>query len=924
MPTRALRLFCSAGERCAVLQRLSCAPLCIIRPDSCSFPLNVRNPGLLDNMDVIRSFDDKIKAARSGSRLQNRACDQCRRSKRRCDLAEAGPDGLPVQHAGPCKLCVRKNLQCTTHWSALQQTVSSSRQELRHISQTSASYTALQDQLSSHNYVSLGLSTTSKSLSDNIDGLYISTKQLFTYVAAWEWVWNHFLGPGATPNGVSLDAAIHPRRGLLSASAARAWDDMMVVNNVSHISPSFFYSTFVCDEAFRPSGRFNLPKKADEISMQALQYAIVAYASQYGSQMPGEWRDDETEAVRRQKDTQIAEAAWRRARDFLMANSSVTTFRMAYALHLFSNTCPPLRSSNSNLDVVQDAVFTLQTGLRMMDNLATDLLRQQDEELFAIGYHNTDGARIEDNVYLRSDPTYRMRVERARALKDVAENLLWYSAICDAATTSGFGMPPTTRSSSFDKVDLEALQLSAVMPAPNLSATHPTGFEAASLPPESAPMGPVPGVSARFGNGIYGLPPHVPAGSDSLGFAESSTLRLEPSFLLHPQLDSEFASMDRQWPDQTIPHASSLPDSLLPTHAGHSLAHAPTTPTDAASDVPQTWMRVAERAWKISKQVPNIMAGFAAAPNDSMRVKEFLNLTQIGSATQIMLWQRNGNFRAKLDDPGSTASQLAEAFQRTWSMALFMQQVFHPVLDVDANHYVRMPASAQSMSSHFINQTSMGTLFFLELCSFLEGLPWLQSPKDPSWPRASSMLRTQLDKSRDLRHQLRRRNALRIARQHHMVAAQVERTLKYGGSPPRDGQDSDHPSPSNSGYSSHRGSDAGASSPFAEISLPQDDMIVPALQIHSSRHPVPTHLACALHISFCALVPDALQEISQHGSASPVTLDALDSNLAALQGILDSVLSFGPNFHREPSLETLFSTRNWLAPDRTPIALVLR
>ncbi|CDS02061.1 hypothetical protein [Sporisorium scitamineum] len=139
-------------------------------------------------MDLIRPIEDKVKSARSGSRLQNRACDQCRRSKRRCDLAEAGADGLPLQHAGPCKLYVRKNLQCTTHWSALQQSVSSSRKELRHISQTSVSYSALQDQLSSHHYLPAGLSTSSKSMSDSIDGLYISTNQLFTYVASWEWI----------------------------------------------------------------------------------------------------------------------------------------------------------------------------------------------------------------------------------------------------------------------------------------------------------------------------------------------------------------------------------------------------------------------------------------------------------------------------------------------------------------------------------------------------------------------------------------------------------------------------------------------------------------------------------------------------------------------------------------------------------------
>lgn len=196
------------------------------------------------------------------------------------------------------------------------------------------------------------------------------------------------------------------------------------------------------------------------------------------------------------------------------------------------------------------------------------------------------------------------------------------------------------------------------------------------------------------------------------------------------------------------------------------------------------------------------------------------------------------------------------------------------------------------------------------------------------------MLRGQLDHTRELRHEVRRKSALRVGKSSHMVSKQVERTLRYSGSPPRDLYESGHSSPSGSGssYSCRRGSEGGRSESMDghdsnrmdAIPLPQDDMIVPAMQIHSSRHPVPTHLASVLHISFCALVPDALQEISQHGAASPITLDALDANLCGLQGILDSVLTFGLFFHREPSMESLFSTRNWLAPDRPPMILTLR
>lgn len=860
----------------------------------------------------MRPAEDRVKAARSGSRLQNRACDQCRRSKRRCDLAEAGADGLPLQHAGPCKLCVRKNLQCTTHWSALQQSVSSSRQELRHISQTSASYSALQEQLSSHHYHPAGLSTTSKSLSDRMDGLYISTRQLFTYIAAWEWVWQHFLGSSSTPAGVGLDAAVHPRTGLLSTRATRAWDDMMVVNDVRHLSPNFFYSTFVCDELYQPVGRFRrLPKKADEISMQALQYAIAAYASQYGSQDLGEWHGDESESFRRQKDTQIAEATWIRARDFLMANSSVTTFRMAYALHLFSNTCPPLRSPDASLDAVQGSLYTLQTGLRMMDDLATDLLRQQDEELFTMGFNNADGARIVDDAVLRTDAGYRARSDRAHALKYVAENLLWYSAICDAAAAGGHGLAPAVRSSFREKVDIDALQLAAELPSASISASSSAQFDQTGFPSmANIPQNPTSDQQIE---------------ASTMGFGNASMLRLEPSLMVIPSF------IGGDW--------SQRPDSSMPMHQSISIAASPNqdmvaalpSPKAAPTDVSQFWSMVARRAISVSKMIPQRLPAIVAAPGDPARIKELLSLYQSGASTQIMIWQRIGSFRAKLNDPSSTAADLTEHFQRTWSMVLFVQHAFQPLLDLDSRFFVQLPASAQSMATHLIDQVGTGSLLFLELCSFLEGLPWLQGSRDPSWPRASVILRSVLDQSRELRNVVRRRSALRIGRSQHMVAQQVERTLRSGASSPHDRFGSVHSSDTASGRNSHCGSDAGISevphlpdiSRF-DVSLPQDDMVVPALQIHSSRHPVPTHLASVLHLSFCALVPDALQEISQQGAASPMTLDALDANLRGLQGILDSVLSFGPSFHREPSLEAVFSTRNWLAPDRQPLALALR
>ncbi len=60
---------------------------------------------------------------------------------------------------------------------------------------------------------------------------------------------------------------------------------------------------------------------------------------------------------------------------------------------------------------------------------------------------------------------------------------------------------------------------------------------------------------------------------------------------------------------------------------------------------------------------------------------------------------------------------------------------------------------------------------------------------------------------------VRRKSALRVGKSTHMVSKQVERTLRYSGSPPRDLYESGHSSPSGSGssYSCRRGSEGGRS-----------------------------------------------------------------------------------------------------------------
>ncbi len=238
----------------------------------------------------------------------------------------------------------------------------------------------------------------------------------------------------------------------------------------------------------------------------------------------------------------------------------------------------------------------------MMDDLATDLLRQQDEELFAIGYYNTDGARIDDNLYMRSEPSYRARVDRAHALKDVAENMLWYSAICDAATTSGFGMPPAVRSSTCDKVDIDAMQLTAALPSASISAPRTAAMSVAGYPPHSTSMDSVPGVSAPYGQSeIVGSLHNISPNPNELAFGDPSMLRLETGFVMPPPMQNDFGAIPRDWQQRADLSAHSAQNVSMPSYSSHALAGAGSAPLSPASVTPQTWIRVAERALQVSR-----------------------------------------------------------------------------------------------------------------------------------------------------------------------------------------------------------------------------------------------------------------------------------------------------------------------------------
>ncbi|PWZ02551.1 hypothetical protein BCV70DRAFT_154391 [Testicularia cyperi] len=856
-------------------------------------------------MDLIRTAEDKVaKAARSGSRLQNRACDQCRRSKRRCDLAEAGSDGLPIQHNGPCKLCVRKNLQCTSHWADLQQTVSSSRQELRHISQTSVSYSALHQQLAMRDFRPAGLLPSTRNLNDTLDNLYISTQQLSTYINAWEWNWHHLLGPNCVPAGVGIDVVAQPRFGLLNTRITGVWDSFTVADKTPHISPKFFFLTLACDEAHRAPGRLQrLPVMADQISTKALYYAMVAYASQYGSQGFNNYELD-NDPSRRHRDIEIAEAAWTRARDFLMSNATIRTFRMAYACHLFANTCPPLRADCADSNVTADSAYLLQTGLKMMDDLAAELRSQQQEQLLALGYFGLDGTRMDSEVLLRSEPGFRSKVDRSKALIGIAESLMWYSVVCDSACSTSVGMAPVVRESRTDEVDLDSL---AMLPSnPNLSATEATATDTAASMPATVP---------------------APPGFDD----HQGLLRLAPG-MLQPQplpyaasSGSAHAGVWNARPERAEIHESILVDSSAAVEKQFATGKGPWT-TEAEDPSQNPWYRTAIRIQKVRKRIPALLSKLSAMPDDTTTVKEFLAVLQTGVGAQVMLWQRVGNFRASLNDPSCPAKRLVNHFQRAFSMLTFVQKSFQPIFDLHPQLYFSIPASAQSMAVLLINSIGTGSLHFLETCSFLEGAPWLQGLSDKSWPRAAMILREQLEQSRTVRNEYRRQTALRITHAHRMVQEQIQRTLRADAFRVRETHFGVGSVGGDSRRTSEDPSDGLNKSPSVkrgrvDVVLPQDELIVPALQIHVSRHPVPTVLADSLHLSFCALVPDALEEISQRGAASSLTLDSLEAALMGLQGITECVLNFGPFYLREPSVEMLFSTRNWLAPDRAPMML---
>jgi hypothetical protein len=288
-------------------------------------------------------------------RTQNHSCDQCRLSKRACDLRNESSLSLPS-----CSTCNTRGLSCTQTWlkkranESLTPSLTVKKQKVG-------------DPVGKAN--DLQLSLTDAHLAQEVfSTTFVARKfNLFLYTA--ELPLSQWLADGCIPYSCGLDVMPRPGQanGPLDAVMKTIHSQIAPQSSAYGTSTSFtprsIYATCALDVflghylRLRGSGRnktYRTPNEEATIN-RALTYAIVAATSQYNTSK------DQIKAQR-----QLAKESWHNARDALFSCISSQSFRITVGLIILGLVTPPGSKDGRedySSDTLEDSAYALQQGL---------------------------------------------------------------------------------------------------------------------------------------------------------------------------------------------------------------------------------------------------------------------------------------------------------------------------------------------------------------------------------------------------------------------------------------------------------------------------------------------------------------------------------------------------------------------------------
>ncbi|KIX98630.1 uncharacterized protein Z520_05931 [Fonsecaea multimorphosa CBS 102226] len=326
------------------------------------------------------------------SRTQTHSCDQCRASKRACDLrwTVGTKDKLP---SSPCGTCLTRGLKCTTTWLSSRQAERQARKRLgrssvsheRNATSEAGVATDKQRSLQGSLYaMATCVSAPEANLVRQLTSRETCSLQFNLYVDVIDMPVSQCLLQGSMPPAYSLGVAaltpvsnsLHLRGHWERATSwvKTCWETNATSWTSTASAPYVFHTASVLDALFqRRDAHMSQASAAkhDASITQTYKWVAIATATQFVVHRvdgKGEHRLDSSASLPYSRD--IAYAAWRHAKQTVFGNISATTsFRLAVSLLLFGQIVPPPEQDDESCAYEEDSAYARCEGIRRIHQL---------------------------------------------------------------------------------------------------------------------------------------------------------------------------------------------------------------------------------------------------------------------------------------------------------------------------------------------------------------------------------------------------------------------------------------------------------------------------------------------------------------------------------------------------------------------------
>jgi Fungal Zn(2)-Cys(6) binuclear cluster domain len=338
------------------------------------------------------SYGEDVSTVRR-PRRQNHSCDQCRSSKRACDL----PLSTNIQKQKPstaCSTCNVRGLECTVAWLGSKKSVQHPRKRPRTISclpeadkttnggvitdREHAADTPLLEILTS-------IPTLEVDLARQLAARETCSQQFNLYVDVFDMPLSQCLLPGSMPPRYSLGvAALAPLSNSAhlsvyldkaNLSIKSCWEMNPSSWPSATVAPHIFHTVSVLDLLFQRNGeqrnRASMASRDSSLT-KTYKWVAMATATQFAAgkdERMNTGKADSWAALPRSRD--IASVTWRIAKQMVFGNIAATSsFRLALSLLLFGLISPPSPSEQCGA-FEEDATYALYEGIRRLQTLCS-------------------------------------------------------------------------------------------------------------------------------------------------------------------------------------------------------------------------------------------------------------------------------------------------------------------------------------------------------------------------------------------------------------------------------------------------------------------------------------------------------------------------------------------------------------------------